>query len=45
MRRRDQLELILADRMAQFHASEAEAKETPAGRKMLNADDDKEGTP
>ena len=40
-RRRDQLELILADRMAQFHASEAEAKETPAGQKMLDADDEK----
>jgi hypothetical protein len=36
--RRDQLELILADRLAQFHASEDEAKQTPAGQKMLAAD-------
>jgi hypothetical protein len=37
-RRRDQLELILADRLAQFRASEAEAGETAAGQKMLAAD-------
>lgn len=42
-RRRDQLELILADRMAQFHASEAEAKETPVGQKMLADDEKKKG--
>jgi hypothetical protein len=39
--RRDELELILADRLAQFHASEAEAMGTPAGRKMLAEDDPK----
>jgi hypothetical protein len=37
-RRRDQLRLILADRLAQFRASEAEARETEAGQKMLAAD-------
>jgi hypothetical protein len=38
-RRRDQLELILADRLAQFHASEDEARATAAGQKMLAADE------
>jgi hypothetical protein len=38
-RRRDQLELILADRLAQFRASESEARETTAGQKMLAADE------
>jgi hypothetical protein len=42
-RRRDQLELILADRLEQFHRSEAEAKATPAGRAMLSEEGD--GTP
>jgi hypothetical protein len=37
-RRRDQLELILADRLAQFHASEVEAGKTPAGQAMLDRD-------
>jgi hypothetical protein len=37
-RRRDQLELILADRMTQLHASEAEARKTLAGQKMLAQD-------
>ena len=37
-RRRDQLELILADRLSQFHASEEEARHTPAGQKMLATD-------
>jgi hypothetical protein len=39
--RRDQLELILADRLAQFHASELEARQTAAGQKMLAADSQK----
>jgi len=44
-RRRDQLELILADRLAQFHASEAQARETPAGKRMLAGDDEKKNNP
>jgi len=45
-RRRDQLELILADRLAQFRASETEARETEAGQKMLADDEDqKKGNP
>jgi hypothetical protein len=44
--RRDHLELILADRLAQFHASVKEAGETAAGQKMLAADEDeKKGSP
>jgi len=38
-RRRDQLELILADRLAQFHRSEEEAGKTAAGQAMLKADE------
>jgi CRISPR/Cas system CMR subunit Cmr4 (Cas7 group RAMP superfamily) len=37
-RRRDQLEAILADRLAQFHASETEAGKTEAGKRMLATD-------
>lgn len=37
-RRRDQLELILADRLERFHASEAQARATAAGQKMLATD-------
>jgi hypothetical protein len=39
--RRDQLELILADRLAQFRASEAQARTTEAGQRMLASDERK----
>ena len=44
-RRRDQLELILADRLERFHASEVQARATAAGQKMLATDGTKAQLP